>query len=454
MTELLVWSLLGGGGLRDALRNALQADTTDAYTHLQLDDEFDQIDIVTGQRTRTSTMSDDPETIQAEYIVDYQVNNGNSSDASASVPLMHLVKHLIKNTTCQTQMHMQSIMNGDTSKADDLKGHNTVSPSCDLLIRFQRLLFCEAMCVRGGRTTRGGVRNLLTQYTDLLSDHVQCILTCFVRAVHRADNTQLTGLCDLISADIVGRVVSELGVWVCACAARSAVVLADCTDSLIKIVRSCDEAAKCLPCSDKLDADLLGWPGLIPKPNQSNNFIVRKCDMYNHTKDGGSWIIISGYVYDVAGFECEDTSTVELVRELRGRDATAAFSEEPHAKYLSRVTEKCVGFYCSQLYTHKCQENVSSLRSHHVLSSCAFNLTLGLSQCGLWLARSLPEQSVERDAKKYLTALFLRAGLQTSQQANPFEEEKAEARSGSSTGGNTPASDAPHVPNMAANVYT
>ncbi|VVD02569.1 unnamed protein product [Leptidea sinapis] len=34
----LVWSLLGGGELRDALRNALHADTTDAYTHLQLDD--------------------------------------------------------------------------------------------------------------------------------------------------------------------------------------------------------------------------------------------------------------------------------------------------------------------------------------------------------------------------------------------------------------------------------
>lgn len=37
MTELLVWSLLGGGGLRDALRNALQTHSTDTYNHLQLD---------------------------------------------------------------------------------------------------------------------------------------------------------------------------------------------------------------------------------------------------------------------------------------------------------------------------------------------------------------------------------------------------------------------------------
>lgn len=38
MTELLVWSLLGGGGLRDALKNALQAHSTDAYNHLVLDE--------------------------------------------------------------------------------------------------------------------------------------------------------------------------------------------------------------------------------------------------------------------------------------------------------------------------------------------------------------------------------------------------------------------------------
>lgn len=37
MTELLVWSLLGGGGLRDALKTALQAHAADTYNHLLLD---------------------------------------------------------------------------------------------------------------------------------------------------------------------------------------------------------------------------------------------------------------------------------------------------------------------------------------------------------------------------------------------------------------------------------
>ncbi|CAG4926206.1 unnamed protein product [Colias eurytheme] len=448
MTELLVWSLLGGGGLKDALSNALQVNSSDSYNHLQLDDEFDQVDIVTGQRSRpTTTMSDESDAVQVECVEEYQISNAASADNGSSVPLMHLVKHLIKNTTCQTQMHIKSIMDGDISKTDDLKGHDTVSPSCDLLIRFQRLLFCEAMWSRGGRSTRGGVRNLLTQYATLLAEHVQSTLTCFVRAVHTADSTQLTSLCDLISADIVGRVVSELAVWVCSCAARSAIALTDCLEAFLKIIRACDEAAKSLPSAAKLDADLLGWPALVSRRNQTNMFVVRKCDLHNHNKEGGSWIIIAGYVYDVENFECANASTVELVRKMRGSDATAAFSTEPHAAFLSRVTEKCVGMFTSQVHSHKCQENKSTLRTHHVLSSCAFHLTLGMSQSGLRLARSLPVQQAERDTSSHVNSVFLRGGLQTSRPANPFEEEKAEARSGSSTGGNSPASETAHFSN-------
>ncbi|KAI5642407.1 regulator of chromosome condensation (RCC1) repeat domain-containing protein [Phthorimaea operculella] len=495
MTELLVWSLLGGGGLRDALRTALQAHSNDAFNHLQLDSDYDQVDIITGQKgPQVKSQGEETDSNQG-CTEEYQLTNATSSDRGASVPLMHLVKHLIRNTSCQTQMHITAIISGDTSKTDDPKGHDTVSPSCDLLIRFQRLLFCEAMWSRGGRSTRGGVRALMTQYTELLAEHVQSTLSAFVRAVHRADNPQLVALCDLIAADIVGRVISELGAWVCTCAARSPGALTDSAASLVKIARSCDEAARALPSAAKLDADLLGWPGLVSKRHQLNNSVIRKCDLQNHTKEGGSWIIVAGHVFDVENFDCENASTVELVRKLRGCDATAALSVEPHAAYLSRVTEKCVGLYADQIHSHKCSESTSSLRTYHILSSCSFHLALGVTQCGCRLARSLPVQQVEKDASPFASAVFLRGGLQESQisnhivvsfhlalgvtqcgcrlarslpvqqvekdaspfasavflrgglqisePANPFEEERAEARSGSSTGGNSPASDAP-----------
>lgn len=70
---------------------------------------------------------------------------------------------------------------------------------------FHRLLFCEAMWSRGGRSTRGGVRALITQYIELLAEHVQSTLCLFTKAVHRADNTQLNALCELVAADIVGK---------------------------------------------------------------------------------------------------------------------------------------------------------------------------------------------------------------------------------------------------------
>ena len=81
----------------------------------------------------------------------------------------------------------------------------------------------------------------------------------------------------------------------------------------------------------------------------------RRCDLQNHTREGGSWIVVSGYVYDVDKFECDNASTVELVRKLRGRDATAALSAAPHAAYLSRITDKCVGMYATQIHSHHCE---------------------------------------------------------------------------------------------------
>ncbi|CAH2068345.1 unnamed protein product, partial [Iphiclides podalirius] len=447
MTELLVWSLLGGGGLRDALNNALQKYSNDTYNHLQLDDEYDQVDIVTGQRgSQSSANADGSDAVQDGCTEEYQIDNATSSESGASVPLMHLVKHLIKNTTSQTQMHINAIINGDTSKKDEPKGQDTVSPSCDLLIRFQRLLFCEAMWSRGGRSTRGGVRAILAEYSGLLCEHVLSTLSCFTSAVHRANGDQLVALCDAICSDIVGRVVSELGAWVCACAARSSHSLMDSAASLASVARACDDAASVLPSAARVDADLLGWPGLLPKKPKLKNTPIRKCDLRNHTKDGGSWIVVGGRVFDVTGFKCESQSTMELVKRMRGCDATAALSVEPHASFLSGVTERCVGIYAEQLYSDRCRESTSSLRALHVLSSCAFHLALGLTQCGVRLARSLPVQQAERDTATYATAVFLRGGLQVSQLTNPFEEEKAEARSGSSTGGNSPAGETPAPP--------
>lgn len=92
-------------------------------------------------------------------------------------------------------------------------------------------------------------------------------------------------------------------------------------------------------------------------------FLIKyhRCDLQNHTKEGGTWIVVAGYVFDVDNFECENASTVELVKKLRGADGTAALSVEPHAAYLSRITEKCVGMYADQINSHKFHVSIHSL---------------------------------------------------------------------------------------------
>ncbi|XP_048005438.1 probable E3 ubiquitin-protein ligase HERC2 [Leguminivora glycinivorella] len=439
MTELLVWSLLGGGGLSDALQSVLQEHTVDEYAHLTLYEGFDQIDITTGHRGNGVS----PCCTESECCVvsdQFQPSKKSASEKAAAVPLMHLVKHLVNNTSAQTQIYFKAVLSGDPV---DSNRQDTVSPSCELLIRFQRLLFCEAMWLRGGRSNRGGVRAIVTEYIEMLADQVQVTLGEFTRAVYKADSAQLEQLTEILASDIVGRVVSELAIWVATCVGRSPNILAYAADALIRIARACDDAAQILPSAASLEMDQLGWPGLVTKLNQQHNNVIRKCDLLNHTKEGGSWIIVRGHVYDVETFECDNPSTNELVRKLRGCDATAALSVEPHALYLSLITEKCVGMDADQIHTHKLEESTSSLRVHHIMTSAAFHIVLSVSQCGVQLARSLPQQRAEREAVSYAAQVILRGGLQEANPPNPFEEEKAEARSGSSTGGNSPAGDTP-----------
>jgi len=54
------------------------------------------------------------------------------------------------------------------------------------------------------------------------------------------------------------------------------------------------------------------------------------------------------------------------------------------------------------------------------------------------LTHSTPLQVAEEEAGDLMRAPFLRGGLQGLQPPNPFEEEKNEARSASSTAGTTP----------------
>lgn len=103
--------------------------------------------------------------------------------------------------------------------------------------------------------------------------------------------------------------------------------------------------------------------GALCQVKKLNQPILHRCDIVNQIREGGAWIVISGNVYDVTNFECENASTVELIRKLKGSDATSALSVPPHAAFLSRVTEKFVGIFADQIYTHSCNVSIVELSS-------------------------------------------------------------------------------------------
>lgn len=69
----------------------------------------------------------------------------------------------------------------------------------------RRLLFGEAMWSRGGRSTRGGVQALITQYVTMLAQDGTDALYSFARTFRRADESQRADLCALLQHTIVGK---------------------------------------------------------------------------------------------------------------------------------------------------------------------------------------------------------------------------------------------------------
>ncbi|CAG9110136.1 unnamed protein product [Plutella xylostella] len=458
MVELLVWSLLGGGGLRAALTLALQENHCDCCKHLLLDTDYDQIDIMTGQCVSKKDDADEQTevavvaTTQETYEPKVKKDTKKKPD---TVPLLTLVQQLIVNTTSQTQQQMQAVVKETPSKEEeailrevyaiDLK---TVNPCCVLLIRFQRLLFCEAMSTRGELPTRGGIRKLFTLYVRMLAAYVGPTIRGFADAVKFMEEDTLETLCNIIMSDVVGRVLTELGPWLCACATRSPTVLMLATAPLLELARMCDLAASALPQGAPREADILAWTGCMAKPKPQHKRVITAAEFNNRAKNGPEpWLVFNGYVYDISNFACECAETVQLVARFRGHDASLAFSMLPHSAYVTKLTENCVGEFTRHLpKDNEIEENLTIVKMYHMLSSIAFQLTLAVSACGARLAQSLPAQPAEVAARPHATAAFLRHGLKVRNPPNPFEEEKAEARSGTSSANHSPATEVPKMP--------
>lgn len=120
MMDLLVSSLMADGGLESALESAILSEITDP-----------------------------PE-------------QGTSRSCDSSIPLLHLIKQLLRNGSYATQLRLQNTSKNQLSKE--------ISPSLNLLLRFQRLLVSKMYAKNQDNVL--GAESLLKKYLQYICNHV------------------------------------------------------------------------------------------------------------------------------------------------------------------------------------------------------------------------------------------------------------------------------------------
>nr|CAD7453258.1 unnamed protein product [Timema tahoe] len=409
---------------------------------------------------------------------------------NSSVPLLHLVKLLLRNGALLTQSRLQAV-HGGGALTQETREKAERSPSLNLLLKFQRLLiaqiyshsdkiktwnsqqatnrgseeYCLTLmeesvanyssltildCVRGPAQDVLGAETLITKYIYLLSSHVSEILPSAAELA-AVSSKHFSYVASVLRGDVIDVLLPELLLSLILLQLEAPLLLhhVNWVPLLSPLLDTLDKFNRLAPGGDKDDAEDMAWPGIIaPQHSVSNQKtpedapMIRKADLENHNRDGGLWIVINRKVYDVQDFRAQAPCSSELLQRYAGRDATQPFHLAAHSP---AAREMMQGFFVGH-YTEPEQEITQVMDAHSITSplmDVERNLAFLLGLHAHWLGQSTPLQPAEEgEARRWLNAVFLQGGLQVLQPANPYEEEKGEARSTSSTAGTTPTDPA------------
>lgn len=440
MTDLLVGSLMAEDGLETALSQAIQ--------------------------------SSDPEEQQSEVGVE-------DSSMDYNIPLLHLIKQLLRNNTSTTQNRLGQVATGGYVKAE-LKGvrvdeEEAASPSLELLHRFQRLLISQLMASGGGKekgenegeanetsTAAAGAQALLQKYVTLV---MQLATGTLAKAqemlVTQSQSKEL--VLEILKHDVSDSILYELILGLILLHRERFDFLAsfDWLKVVLPLMRSLDSLNRAMSEAEMHDWDDMAWPGILcrsavqrgqtvtngSQQQKKEVLQLRKCDLENHNLDNGQWIVINAAVYDVANYQPENQATVELLKTGIGKDLTNELTtNQQHKAALDHLlANRFVGQYQigEQEEGEKQSARMTTLLTH-VSSERALGFLMGL-RAGL-LQRGPELQAAEVECgEQFLKSVVLSGGLVQLQPTNPFDEEKGDARSGTvSTAGSTPTDPTSH----------
>ena len=344
--------------------------------------------------------------------------------------------------------------------------------SIQLLLRFQRLLMSRLLIVEDDETDYSsdchnaeGCCLLLKKYLQLVTNHVMETLS--IATSLASTNSSLVPLIRAtLSKDVTGLLLGELctSLLVVCHHASSVIVSCDLLPVLINLLPSLDAFNQVSLGTSIQDDQDMQWPGVFSKvlPSETSQPlpILRKADLENHNREGGLWVIVDDKVYDLesmklAGGPC----CPELLQKFCGEDATEAFTAVKH----SPLAHDLMANYVVGVYLDPTKQSIPMptglefsrlstpfLDTERTLGLIIGTITslMGQEPCpavacsaGSTKVHASPSSSSENPTNefnavasygKWIKAPFMRAGCQTVQPPDPYDEEKGEAKTGSS----------------------
>ncbi|RZF37934.1 hypothetical protein LSTR_LSTR005434, partial [Laodelphax striatellus] len=397
MTDLLVSSLMADGGLESSLEAAIKGEMAD--------------------------LTEDGKCPEPE-----------AGDKSMStVPLLHLVKQLLRNCLSQSQTKLAAM------KPPDPRMQQDRSPSLNLLLRFQRLLIAQIYPHSQDQTAfieQGsvGAECVLLKYLQQLCKQITEVLN-IATDLASTSNKHFYIVASILKYDTIEILLPEVLVSLVMLHREVPLLLhsADWLELLLPLLDTLERFNRLTPSLDKEDNEDLAWPvtsGSLPNHKTQDDMpLIRKADIENHNRDGGLWILVNNKVYDIQDMRCEGSTSDSF--QCHGQEGWHAMRAVELAQAPPEIlSQYFVGNYIdpdedsSQTY----DQNISSSS----LLDCERTLGYLLGLHAHRLAVSTPLQICEEETSMWLKAEFLEGGLHITTPPSPYEE-KGEARSAGST---------------------
>lgn len=326
-----------------------------------------------------------------------QAINADAEDLSGghNLPLLHLIKQLLRNNAALTKARLAQLAVPDateiTNKKEGITNNNTttttsssntaqtLSPSMDLLHRFQRLLLAHIHQTRCDDMV--GAEALLAKYIHHMVS--LCTVTLTRAQEVASSGRDIDGVVDVLTTDISDTLLYELLIGLVllhrdggTATATTASLLStfDWSAHFMPLLSVLDALNRLIGDADVQDADDMGWPGIVCRgggggsgqktssmqmqpADDASLLLVRQSDFDNHILDGGRWIILNGIVYDVQDFQCDNAAAMEILTSGIGKDLTVELAG--NNVYRCVVDAICAHFKVGKFVFNDSDEKVS-----------------------------------------------------------------------------------------------